>query len=252
MAARTGHDCKSFARRGSSPPSWLTGRSYHTAAYPRLCSLDGRTRLARLIRIPPRHRGSVKSFPLRTALYLRISSDRQSVENQRPEVEMLARARGFEIVHVYEKQASAAKHRLEYERMQKDARRGKFGVLVIWAIDRFGRSMVGNLQDVLELDRIGGSRSSAAPRRSSSSNPFVLAGTGHGGPPRLQAHEDARADPKGPPAEPSDASAFRRRAKPVATIRKRPDSDRESSSRSSERDRRGRRPARFACNPRRG
>jgi putative DNA-invertase from lambdoid prophage Rac len=39
--------------------------------------------------------------------------------------------------------------------MLKDARRGKFQVLVVWALDRFGRSMVGNLQDVLELDRIG-------------------------------------------------------------------------------------------------
>jgi DNA invertase Pin-like site-specific DNA recombinase len=28
-------------------------------------------------------------------------------------------------------------------------------VLVIWAIDRFGRSMAGNLADVTELDRVG-------------------------------------------------------------------------------------------------
>jgi DNA invertase Pin-like site-specific DNA recombinase len=39
--------------------------------------------------------------------------------------------------------------------MLKDARRGKFQVLVVWALDRFGRSMVGNLRDVLELDRLG-------------------------------------------------------------------------------------------------
>ena len=39
--------------------------------------------------------------------------------------------------------------------MMKAARRGAFDVLVVWAIDRFGRSMVGNLSDVLELDRIG-------------------------------------------------------------------------------------------------
>jgi hypothetical protein len=36
-----------------------------------------------------------------------------------------------------------------------DARKGSFDVLIVWALDRFGRSMVGNLQDVLELDRIG-------------------------------------------------------------------------------------------------
>jgi DNA invertase Pin-like site-specific DNA recombinase len=32
---------------------------------------------------------------------------------------------------------------------------GRFEVLVIWALDRFGRSIAGNLADVLELDRIG-------------------------------------------------------------------------------------------------
>jgi DNA invertase Pin-like site-specific DNA recombinase len=95
--------------------------------------------------------------PLRAALYLRTSTDRQTVECQRPEVEQLARARGYEVVRVYEEQASAVKHRPQYEQMLKDVRKGKSGatVLVIWAIDRFGRSMVGNLTDVLELDRIG-------------------------------------------------------------------------------------------------
>ena len=35
------------------------------------------------------------------------------------------------------------------------ARRAGFDALIVWAIDRFGRSMVGNLTDVLELDRLG-------------------------------------------------------------------------------------------------
>ena len=94
--------------------------------------------------------------PSRAAIYLRVSKSdgSQSLDNQRPEVEMLAHARGFEVAHVYEEQASAAKARPKYEQMLKDARRGKFGVLIVWALDRFGRSMVGNLQDVLELDRV--------------------------------------------------------------------------------------------------
>jgi DNA invertase Pin-like site-specific DNA recombinase len=88
------------------------------------------------------------------ALYLRVSTDRQSTENQRPECERLARQRG-DPVCVYEEQASAAKRRPAFETMMADAKRGAFDVLVIWALDRFGRSMVGNLQDVVELDRIG-------------------------------------------------------------------------------------------------
>ena len=49
-------------------------------------------------------------MPSRAALYLRVSTDKQSTANQRPEVEQLVRARGFEVVHAYEEQASAAKH----------------------------------------------------------------------------------------------------------------------------------------------
>jgi putative DNA-invertase from lambdoid prophage Rac len=91
----------------------------------------------------------------RAALYLRVSTEKQSTEPQRPEVEQLARSRGYEIVGVYEEQASAVKHRPEHERLMKDAKRGVFNVVIVWALDRFGRSMVGNLSDVLELDRLG-------------------------------------------------------------------------------------------------
>jgi DNA invertase Pin-like site-specific DNA recombinase len=38
--------------------------------------------------------------------------------------------------------------------MMKDAKKGAFNVLIVWAIDRFGRSRTGNLGDVLdEFDR---------------------------------------------------------------------------------------------------
>jgi DNA invertase Pin-like site-specific DNA recombinase len=94
---------------------------------------------------------------VKAAIYLRVSKSdgSQTTDNQRPEVEQLARARGLDVVEVYEEQASAAKRRPEHERMMRDARRGAFKVLVIWALDRFGRSMVGNMADVTELDRLG-------------------------------------------------------------------------------------------------
>jgi len=92
---------------------------------------------------------------IRAALYLRVSSDTQTTECQRPDVERLAGARGLQVITVYEEQASAAKKRPEYDKMMRDAKRGAFDVLVVWALDRFGRSMTGNLADVLELDRIG-------------------------------------------------------------------------------------------------
>jgi len=100
-------------------------------------------------------RDGSNGMKLRAAIYYRVSSDDQNIECQRPEVEQLCKGRGFNVVEVYQEQASAAKHRPEYERMLKDAKRGKFAVLVIWAIDRFGRNMTRNLADVLELDRVG-------------------------------------------------------------------------------------------------
>jgi putative DNA-invertase from lambdoid prophage Rac len=96
----------------------------------------------------------------KAALYLRVSGGPgggpgQSYENQRPEVVQLARARGLDIVAVYEETASAAKHRPQFEKMMLSAHRGEVSCVVVWALDRFGRNMVGNLTAVLELDRIG-------------------------------------------------------------------------------------------------
>jgi putative DNA-invertase from lambdoid prophage Rac len=102
--------------------------------------------------------GTMKKGPAErrhAALYLRVSTDEQTVDNQRPAIELLARTRGLSVAYVFQENASAAKRRPEFERMMDAARRGEFDVLVVWALDRFGRSMVGNMQAVLELDRLG-------------------------------------------------------------------------------------------------
>ena len=91
----------------------------------------------------------------RAALYLRVSTGDQTCDNQRPALERIARARGAEIVDVFEEQASAARARPKLQALMRAAHRGDFDILVIWALDRLGRSMVGNLQAVLELDRRG-------------------------------------------------------------------------------------------------
>jgi putative DNA-invertase from lambdoid prophage Rac len=96
-----------------------------------------------------------RAIPKRAALYLRVSTDVQTMDNQRPDMERLARARGYRVVAVYEEHESAAKRRPTHARMLDDARRGVFDVLVVWALDRFGRSMASNVRQVLELDHLG-------------------------------------------------------------------------------------------------
>jgi putative DNA-invertase from lambdoid prophage Rac len=91
----------------------------------------------------------------RAALYLRVSTEGQTTENQRPDLERLAATRGWEVVAVYEEKASAAKRRPEFARMLLDARRGAFDVVAVWALDRFGRSMAGNVSDARDLAHVG-------------------------------------------------------------------------------------------------
>ena len=91
----------------------------------------------------------------RCAVYLRTSTERQHTENQRPAVMKIAEARGFDVVHVFEEQVSAVKHRPGWEALRAAAHRGEFDAVIIYALDRLGRSMVGNVQEVLALDRLG-------------------------------------------------------------------------------------------------
>lgn len=91
----------------------------------------------------------------RAAIYLRVSKGELHTENQRSDVDQVLATRKLELVAEYKEKASAAKARPVFDKMMRDAHRGAFDVLVVWALDRFGRSMVGNLQAVLELDRCG-------------------------------------------------------------------------------------------------
>jgi DNA invertase Pin-like site-specific DNA recombinase len=87
-------------------------------------------------------------------VYLRISTDRQTVANQLAELRQLALARGFEPV-MYEEVESAAKARPVLDRLLADVRAGRVQAVAIWALDRLHRSMTGAINTVLELDRLG-------------------------------------------------------------------------------------------------
>jgi DNA invertase Pin-like site-specific DNA recombinase len=90
----------------------------------------------------------------RCAIYARVSTDRQQVQNQLAEVQQLAVARGYEPV-VYEEVESAAKARPVLDRMLADVRAGRVHAVAVWALDRLHRSMTGAINTVLELDRLG-------------------------------------------------------------------------------------------------
>lgn len=91
----------------------------------------------------------------RAALYLRVSTDEQTTANQRPELLRLAKHRKLRVVRTYNETASASAVRPVFAQVLEDARSGAFDLLLVWSVDRFGRSMFGNLRDVVELERLG-------------------------------------------------------------------------------------------------
>jgi putative DNA-invertase from lambdoid prophage Rac len=95
------------------------------------------------------------STPKRCAVYTRVSTDEQVTENQEPDIDRLVASRGFEVVARFSEKKSTRKHRPEFERMLTDAHAGRFDVVVIWALDRFGRDTIGNMLAVRDLDRLG-------------------------------------------------------------------------------------------------
>jgi putative DNA-invertase from lambdoid prophage Rac len=89
------------------------------------------------------------------AVYLRVSSERQTFESQRADTFALARARGFTVEETFEEQMSAVKRRPAFEGLLSQARGGRFGAVIVWALDRFGRTLQKNLKDVWSLDEAG-------------------------------------------------------------------------------------------------
>jgi len=94
----------------------------------------------------------------RVALYLRVSTDGQTTENQRLELAAVASRAGWEIIDIYEDQGiSGAKGRDQrpaFDRLLKDAARRRFDLIAAWSVDRLGRSLqhlVGFLEDVHQL-----------------------------------------------------------------------------------------------------
>ena len=77
------------------------------------------------------------------------------VHNQQRELEAAAEARGWQVVTTYaDNGVSGAKGRDKrpgLDRMLKDAVRRKFDVLMVWAVDRLGRSLpdlIGTMQEL--------------------------------------------------------------------------------------------------------
>jgi DNA invertase Pin-like site-specific DNA recombinase len=95
---------------------------------------------------------------VRAAIYLRVSTDEQATANQHRElVGMLNRRHPGVHVDVFadEGVSGSKMSRPSLDGMMAQARKGRFDLVAVWALDRLGRSMQGVVALVLELDRLG-------------------------------------------------------------------------------------------------
>jgi DNA invertase Pin-like site-specific DNA recombinase len=92
----------------------------------------------------------------RAAIYVRVSTDKQTVENQVQALRQIAERRGWEVVEQYSDAGiSGAKGRdgrPGLDRMLKDASKRRFDVVMAWAIDRLGRSLIDLLGTIQTLE----------------------------------------------------------------------------------------------------
>jgi DNA invertase Pin-like site-specific DNA recombinase len=91
----------------------------------------------------------------RAALYMRVSTLDQHPETQLYDLRQMASQRGYQIVEEYTDIISGAKARRPgLGDMMRDARRGKFEVVLVWASDRIARSVKHFLEVLDELNRL--------------------------------------------------------------------------------------------------
>src|SRR5262249_36155917 len=95
----------------------------------------------------------------RAAIYVRVSTDKQTVGNQVAVLRQIAERRGWEVVEQYDDAgisgSKGRESRPGLDQMLKNASRRKFDVIMAWAIDRIGRSLIDLLHTIQVLEACG-------------------------------------------------------------------------------------------------
>lgn len=96
---------------------------------------------------------------MRVGIYMRVSTDQQHAENQLPELQRYAKARKWNIVQTYKDEgiSGSTERRPGLNAMLKDAKARRFDTLLVWRLDRLGRSLrhLVNLLDELHSLGVG-------------------------------------------------------------------------------------------------
>ena len=92
---------------------------------------------------------------MKVAIYVRVSTNEQTTENQVRELTEWADRAGHEVVTIYDDNgvsgAKGREYRKEFDKLLKGAVRREFDLVAAWSVDRLGRSLqdlIGFLQEL--------------------------------------------------------------------------------------------------------
>ncbi|MDA9641462.1 recombinase family protein [Alphaproteobacteria bacterium] len=95
----------------------------------------------------------------RAVLYLRVSKNEQTIENQRIELERVAAAKGWKVIATFKDEgisgAFGREVRAQYDLMLKQGVQAKFDVVLAWDVSRLSRSLVDLVTTLDELHACG-------------------------------------------------------------------------------------------------
>lgn len=94
---------------------------------------------------------------MRVALYSRCSTTDQKAELQTTELRSYAKSRGWQIVQEFQDLgwSGAKRERPEFQRCLADAEARKFDCVLVWKLDRWGRSLVHMIESIQRLAGAG-------------------------------------------------------------------------------------------------
>lgn len=93
---------------------------------------------------------------MKMGLYARVSThDQQTLALQRTALVAYAQQHGGSIVAVVEDIGSGGTERLQRERLMQAARRRELDAIVVWRLDRWGRSLADLVRTLHELHELG-------------------------------------------------------------------------------------------------
>ena len=95
----------------------------------------------------------------RAVLYLRVSKNEQTIENQRIELERVAAAKSWKVIATFKDEgisgAFGREVRAQYDSMLKQGVQAKFDVVLAWDVSRLSRSLVDLVTTLDELHACG-------------------------------------------------------------------------------------------------